>query len=106
MSRHTIRDDDQYEVTVGYDDPLDTFFAQVFDVRASARADEDVYALLVGQRPQEITDVTALAVSLERWVAIIPMVIVETLRKERANRVLPTEFQRATFHMLTGDELP
>lgn len=112
MSRLVLRRDDTYEVTVGYDDPLDTYFAQVLDVKASDQADDDVYLLLTGRTPGEITSVDEVLASVEQYAPCPPgaegdlLRVKANLHADRLNRRQPTTFQRETFTRLTGKELP
>lgn len=109
MSRHTLRCDDTYEVVVGYDSPLDSYFVQVYDVLEGKAADDDVLIVWRGTDPNEITDPReALAhlkeyvdASAEEWESLA-----QVLEGERTNRQMPTEFQRETFRRMTGRELP
>ena len=105
MSRHTIRKDEQFEVVVGWDDPLGTFFGQVFDVQAGGGADDDVFLVMVGYKPGGITDLAGLQEAVASY-ASIPTNMCLTLLAEQENRRLPTEFQRETFTRMTGDDLP
>jgi hypothetical protein len=59
MSRHTIpAKDDGHEVVVGWDQPLLTFFAIVYD--KSKRGTDDDIVLWKGTRPREIYEVEDL----------------------------------------------
>ena len=44
MSRHIVRDDDEYEVVVGWDPPLQTFFAIVTDAKIAKQIDDAIAA--------------------------------------------------------------
>lgn len=112
MSRHILRSDAEYEVVVGYDDPMDTFFAQVYDVTAGDEADDDVLVVWTGGGVREITDPLVALNAVEKylttrspWVRDLDQ-IARTLNEERESRRSPTAFQRETFHRFTGDNLP
>jgi hypothetical protein len=68
VSRYTLRHDDEFEVTVGYDAPLDSFFAMVLDIKASEAGNEDVYVLWVGQEWQAIQEADAALALVAQWV--------------------------------------
>ncbi len=107
MSRHLIRSDEQFEVVVGYDDPLDTYFVQVYDIPAQ-KADpdgEDVLIVWAGEMPAEITDVYVVVALVAPYKKMNEAEI-EGLRMERGNRRQPTAFQRETFRKIMGEDLP
>lgn len=124
MSRHVLRADEDYTVVIGYDDALDSFFAQVFDEAAMRREPDGPEILLVntGENPQEVTDAMACLASVRDYLPELADVkkvsdlelpefvrlgeVVVALVKERVNRRQPTEFQRKTFRDLLGGELP
>lgn len=121
MSRHVLRQDDVYTVVVGYDDTLDTYFAQVYDATATAgRPDADEVLLVnTGDRPQEVTDPMDVIASVREYLDVRPVArladlvdahdqVGETvilLMREREHRQKPTDFQRETARRL-GRELP
>ena len=77
-----------HNVVVGWDDPLETFFAQVED-------DNDMI-LWLGADPREpkITDIAVLREELKEY-AIIPDNICENLHQDYLNKHEPTAFQKA-----------
>lgn len=125
MSRHTIEAEEsgRYEIIVGYDPPLDSFFGQVIDREILARlereqekreraygealsrgvepetgedetADEDYFALWVGTNVGEVPTVEALAEALSQYAALTPE-MQETLRRDREREAHPpTAFQQ------------
>lgn len=109
MSRHTLRSDDKYEVVVGYDSPLDSYFVQVYDVLEGKAAEDDVLIVWTGTHPNEITDVRVALESIKGYLDAAPEdwdALAQLLEGERTNRRMPTEFQRETFKRMTGRELP
>lgn len=103
MSRHSIqaREPERFEIIVGYDAPLQTFFAQVIDLDMLARAendessvDEDYFALWVGTSHNEILTVEALANALAPY-AYLTDEARETLRRDHEREAHPpTTHQR------------
>ena len=88
MSRHLIAAlQPQYTCVVGYDPPLGTFFAQVWD--QTLPATEEQVVLWVGTTLHEIPTVQALATDLRKY-AVIPAESPGSSRK-------PPSFTRATF---------
>ena len=77
-----------HNVTVGWDDPLETFFAQV--------EDGNDMILWLGADPKEpkITDIEVLKEKLKEY-AIIPDNICENLKQDYVNKHEPTAFQKA-----------
>lgn len=69
MSRHELPAADGFEVVVGWDPPLGTFFAQVWD----RRVDEDDPAaevLWIGCTPGEIRDPQTVCDAVTRWARV------------------------------------
>lgn len=109
MSRYELRNDAYYEVVVGYDDPLGTFFSQVYDVTEGNRQGDDVLVYQTGTRPAQVTSVEECLVGVAQWVNVDADRLAEVaaaLARDKMNRRMPTEFQRETFKKLTGEELP
>lgn len=111
MSRHILRHDGMYEVVVGYDDPLDSFFAQVYDVQASiANDDEEILIVQTGLTPQDVTSSDACLASVTEYLTDADReafdLLSSQLDEERSRRRPPTEFQRAMARQLAGIELP
>lgn len=119
MSRHTIEAEEpgRYEIIVGYDPPLDSFFGQVIDREVRARlereqeereraysealskgieletdedetADEDYFALWTGTTVGEVPTVEALAEALSRYATLTPEMR-ERLRCDREREAHP-----------------
>ena len=85
MSRHEVPARDQtLSVVVGWDNPLQTFFAQVARPERADDGDEDDPMLLwVGTEPREVTTVEDLAHHLAPF-ADLATEMAEQLRAERA----------------------
>lgn len=107
MSRHVIRKDDSFEVVVGYDGPLKTFFAQVYDVKATREAEKDdpladeVMVLWEGVKPDEIASVHDLAKLVEPY-ALITEDMFATLYLDRSEAPEPTAFQKEMIDRIKG----
>ena len=81
MSRHTIAAlHPQHTCVVGYDPPLGTFFAQLWD--QSIPAAEEQLVLWVGTTLEEIPTVQALATTLYAH-AVIPAGVWQLLESEQ-----------------------
>ncbi|MET0415793.1 MAG: hypothetical protein ABW022_07210 [Actinoplanes sp.] len=83
MSRHEIASPDStnpLEVVVGWDPPLGTFFAQVWD-RSLDEDDPDAELLWIGCTPGEITDPRQVLNAVGAWVTVPPD-LVHTLNAE------------------------
>ena len=77
MSRYSIpAQDPRLQVVVGWDNPLVTLFAQVFD--PSIEEDEEACLLWIGTAPEAIPTVAALQAQLVGW-ATIPADIMDRL---------------------------
>jgi len=131
MSRHTIeaKEPGRYEIIVGYDPPLDSFFGQVIDREVRARlereheergraygealskgiepeadvdetADEDHFTLWAGTTVGEVPTVEALAEALTPYAVLTPE-MKETLRHDREHEAHPpTAYQRMIRDLL------
>ena len=131
MSRHTIEAEEpgRYEIIVGYDPPLDSFFGQVIDRELRARleraheereqaysealsrgvepetdedetADEDYFTLWSGTSVGEVPTVEALAEALSRYAVLTPEMR-EMLRRDREREAHPpTAFQQMMRDLL------
>lgn len=78
-----------HEIVVGWDNPLETFFVQVWD--ESSDADDPV--LWVGTTPEAVATVEALS-ALVRPYGEISDELLKKLREDFALREPPTEWQR------------
>ncbi len=79
MSRHTITSG-TVEAVLGWDPPLNTYFAQVWD-RTQDEDDPAAELLWIGCMPGEIHDVGTLCDRVSRWVAV-PVETIRALHRE------------------------
>jgi hypothetical protein len=91
--------------TVGWDNPLCTFFAQVFD--PSIEEDADACLLWIGTAPGAIPTVAALQAQLTGW-ATIPPAILDCLVCDQQAATPPTPLQRWAHRLLhhAGERRP
>lgn len=66
MSRHELPAADGLEVVVGWDPPLSTFFAQVWDRRLE-EDDPAAELLWIGCAPREINDIQKVMDAVKPW---------------------------------------
>lgn len=92
---HNLR----FTVVVGWDNPLATFFAQVFD--PSIDDEDDANVLWLGTAPQAIPTVAALQTQLAGW-ATIPAVLVAHLTCDQQAATPPTPLQRWALQLMAG----
>ena len=98
MSRSSIpAQDSRLTVVVGWDNPLATFFAEVFD--PSIEDEDDAYVLWIGTALQAIPTVAALQAQLASW-ATIPADIVDRLTRDQQAATPPTPLQRWAIQIL------
>jgi hypothetical protein len=86
-------------VVIGWDNPLQTFFAQVFD--PSIEEDEEADLLWIGTALQAIPTVAALQAQLAGW-ATIPPEIVHRLTQDQQAATPPTPLQRWAHRLFAG----
>jgi len=92
MSRYVLpAHDPTLRVTVGWDPPLQTFFAQVVRPTTAPHADGRLVAW-IGTRTQEIPSVVQLGRQLAAYAAIPPATQARLAREQRASRP-PTALQ-------------
>ena len=106
MSRYSIPPQQLgLTVTVGWDNPLQTLFAQVFD--PSIEDDEAACLLWIGTAPEAIPTVAALQAQLAGW-ATIPPDIVDRLTRDQQAATPPTPLQRWAHQLLhdAGERRP
>jgi hypothetical protein len=100
MSRYSIpAQQPGLTVIVGWDHPLMTFFAQVFN--SSIEDDEEACLLWIGTAPEAIPTVAALQAQLACW-ATIPDDIVDRLLRDQHAATPPTPLQRWALQFLHG----
>jgi hypothetical protein len=98
MSRYRIpAQDTGLTAIVGWDNPLTTFFAQVFD--PSIEDDEAACLLWIGTAPGAIPTVAALQAQLVGW-ATIPPDIVDRLTRDQQAATPPTPLQQWAHQLL------
>jgi hypothetical protein len=100
MSRYSISaQDPRFTAVVGWDNPLATFFAQIFD--PSIEDDDEAYVLWIGTAPHAISTVAALQAQLAGW-ATIPAAIAAHLTWDQQAATPPTPLQRWAHQLLHG----
>jgi hypothetical protein len=100
MSRYSVPTQDQdLTVIVGWDNPLVTFFAQVFD--PSIEEDAEACLLWIGTALREIPTVAALQAQLAGWATIPPDILDRLIRDQHA-ATPPTPLQRWAHQLLHG----
>lgn len=91
MSRYKlVPKDKRYEVAVGYDNPLETFFATVIDLE---KDEEEADILWLGGTPGEVKQVTELIEPLKPY-ADIPNYVLERMLEDYEARTEPSFLQR------------
>ena len=96
MSRHRIPAlSDKHYAIVGWDNPLQSFFAQIWDKAKDEADDDDAVVFRVGLEPgqPDILDVDKLQVMICDY-AIIPDNVKAVLRHEFENRTQPYPMQK------------
>ncbi|MBB3268876.1 hypothetical protein FHW79_006554 [Azospirillum sp. OGB3] len=83
---------------VGWDNPLQTFFAQVERVMPDPDDDPDIL-LWVGDRASSCLDVAELAEAIAPW-AVLPCSVAKKLETERDTALPPTRVQAALHNIL------
>ena len=102
MSRYSIHaQDPDLTVIVGWDNPLVTFFAQVFD--PSIAEDAEACLLWIGTAPEAIPTVATLQAQLAGWAAIPPD-LVDRLTRDQQAATPPTPLQRWAQQLLHDAE--
>ena len=98
MSRYSISAQQPgLTAIVGWDNPLTTFFAQVFD--PSIEEDAEACLLWIGTAPGAIPTVAALQAQLTGW-ATIPPAIVDRLVRDQQAATSPIPLQRWAHQLL------
>lgn len=96
MSRYVILNDGKREVTVGWDAPLGTFFAQIFHpgvVDDETYDDDLVWA--IGDEPRQVTSLDELVLALEEQGVTLNRDWQRQLREDEAAPWEPGPLQRA-----------
>ena len=98
MSRYTIPAcDASLTCIVGYDPPLETYFAQVED--PSDPDETTAMRLWIGCAPQAIPTVAHLQEALRGW-AVVPAAVLSDLFADKSAAALPTPLQRMLQEMM------
>ena len=98
MSRYSIpAQQPGLTVIVGWDNPLCTLFAQVFD--PSIAEDADACLLWIGTAPGAIPTVAALQAQLAGWAAI-PPALLDCLIRDQQAATPPTPLQHWAHQLL------
>jgi hypothetical protein len=100
MSRYRIpAANPQYEVIIGWDDPLETYFATVFD--PTVDADDDAACVLwEGAALRALPTVEALQACLQAYAAI-PADVVAQLHQDRSNTTPRSPLQERMVQMMS-----
>jgi hypothetical protein len=103
MSRYEFESDDgRYEVAVGYDPPLQTFFGIVTFENPNSddefEYEDDEIILWVGTNVMEITDVHKLQEALKDYFTFSDKVVAN-LSVDQVHAVPPTEHQKAMLKL-------
>jgi hypothetical protein len=100
MSRYSIpAQQPGLTVIVGWDNPLCTLFAHVFD--PAIEDDEAACLLWIGTAPGALPTVAALQAQLVGW-ATIPPAILDCLTRDQQAATPPTPLQRWALQCLHG----
>ena len=94
MSRYKVDaiDTQHYAVIVGWDNPIQTFFAQVWDL-AKEEKDDEACVFWVGTHAGSVPTVTALAQAISAY-AVLPADIATQLERDQASSASPTPLQQ------------
>jgi hypothetical protein len=102
MSRYYIpADSAQYTVVVGFDNPLQTFFAMVTDTEKEQNDEDDCIVLWEGCNPYEITDVDILEEKVKSYIKHLPAYVKTSLKQEYEARTEPSELQKRAIKIFT-----
>jgi len=83
MTRYSVNPfSGRFEITIGWDRPLNSYFAQVHDLEVSDDDESDPVVVWVGATHSEILTPEALQLHIARY-ATIPDEIMQTLRDDR-----------------------
>ena len=93
----------RFEITIGWDRPLNTYFAQVHDLEVSDDDEGDPVVVWVGATHSEILTPEALQLHIASY-GSIPDDIVQTLRADRVTTldIGDTRLQRAMKGIAEG----
>lgn len=112
MSRRRIQALDEHAATnvsviVGWDNPLQTFFATVEKPATddSDEEDEDLTLFEIGMRPRQVATPQDLANHLKKWATITPDIL-EKLALDKSTSERPTDLQNRVRSMIEKTEQP
>ena len=103
MSRYEVEalNAEQYAVIVGWDNPLQTYFAQVWDLNLLDEVEDDESCVAwVGAEVRSVPTVAALAQAIAAY-AELPADIAAQLGRDREASEPPTPLQRWVLSRLT-----
>ena len=100
MSRHTIRHA-HLEMVVGWDAPLQTFFAQVRD---TTQPEDEAMVLWVGTAPHEIATVAALQWALVPFGAMVDAQVYQQLAEDWQTQAPLNAFQQDQLRWLRDQQ--
>jgi len=102
MSRYKVDaiDAQHYAVIVGWDNPIQTFFAQVWDLTQEEKEDE-ACVFWVGAHAGSVPTVTALAQAISAY-AVLPVDMATQLERDQVESEPPTPLQQWVRSRLTG----
>lgn len=108
MSRYVIKHDEHHEVVVGWDNPLQTFFAQVYDLKATEDdlgEGDEVMLVWVGTQPRQITDIDKLREFVYNF-AVIESDVRQKLESDQLNAIPPTPLQQHFIKLMENTDEP
>lgn len=100
--KDTVKDAEKISVHVGWDNPLQTFFATVLMPDPNDE-DKDLILLSRGVYPDEITTVSEIATLISPW-ADMPPATTRRMEQDKAERTPPTSFQKMISDRLRSAE--
>lgn len=103
MSRYILKKTPEILIIAGFDNPLQTFFSQVFDL-VQETDEEDHIVFWNGIKPKEITDVQKLEEALKPYIEAIPEDIKTQLQLDYDNRTPPSVLQMFAARFLENHE--
>ena len=102
MSRYHVdaKDAEHFTVIVGWDNPMQTFFVQVWDL-AKEEDDDEACVFWIGTHPGSVPTVTALVQAMSAYAAL-PGDIATQLERDQALSEPPTPLQQWMMLASTG----
>ena len=105
MSRHVIPGlNTTHEVFVGWDKPMQTYFAQVLEegpLDADGEQQDDIVHFQTGMRFDQHKTPDAVRDLIRPW-AVVDDATMDTLRADQANSLAPTPLQRHMRDLMAG----